>query len=69
MMEQKMDYLHNNPVEAGFVSEPQHWKYSSVGDYVGSKGNVEIEQLAVSVPRSGTIPVGVNPTRAIDCSP
>jgi hypothetical protein len=44
-MEQKMDYLHNNPVEAGFVSEPQHWKYSSVGDYVGSKGNVEIEQL------------------------
>jgi hypothetical protein len=23
----------------------------------------------VSVPRSGTIPVGVNPTRAIDCSP
>jgi hypothetical protein len=24
---------------------------------------------AVGVPRSGTIPVGVNPTRAIDCSP
>lgn len=26
---QKMSYIHNNPVRAGFVSEPWHWWYSS----------------------------------------
>lgn len=29
MIKQKMDYIHNNPVRAGFVEEPQHWRYSS----------------------------------------
>jgi REP element-mobilizing transposase RayT len=29
IMEQKLTYLHNNPVEAGFVTEAHHWKYSS----------------------------------------
>ena len=27
--EQKEDYIHMNPVVAGFVDEPQHWKNSS----------------------------------------
>jgi hypothetical protein len=44
-LEQKLDYLHNNPVEAGMVSEPHHWKYSSAGDYSEMKGDVEIELL------------------------
>ncbi|MCB1217127.1 transposase [bacterium] len=25
-----IDYIHNNPVEAGLVSDPQHWKMSSI---------------------------------------
>ncbi|MCW3121776.1 MAG: transposase, partial [Flavipsychrobacter sp.] len=37
MMSQRLDYIHNNPVEAGFVCEPQHWKYSSAYDYSGGK--------------------------------
>ncbi len=45
IMEQKLDYLHNNPVEAGFVIEPHHWKYSSAGDYAGIDGYVDIEKL------------------------
>jgi len=45
IMEQKLNYLHNNPVEAGFVTEPHHWKYSSAMDYVGLKGYVDIEKL------------------------
>ena len=45
IMEQKLNYLHNNPVEAGFVVEPNHWKYSSAADYAGIKGYVEIEKL------------------------
>ena len=30
---QRLDYLHLNPVRAGFVFEPQDWKYSSGTDY------------------------------------
>lgn len=41
--DQKVDYIHQNPVEAGFVSEPHHWKYSSALDYSGGKGVMEID--------------------------
>ncbi|MEN6372891.1 MAG: transposase [Armatimonadota bacterium] len=30
---QKVNYIHNNPVRAGFVSDPWMWKYSSAGFY------------------------------------
>lgn len=40
--EQKLDYLHANPVEAGFVSEPEDWLYSSARDYAGKKGLLEV---------------------------
>ena len=40
---QKVDYIHNNPVESGFVLEPWHWKYSSAIDYSGGKGIIEID--------------------------
>ena len=29
VFEQKLNYIHNNPVEAGFVTDPIDWKYSS----------------------------------------
>ena len=35
VIDQKVDYMHQNPVEAGFVSEPGHWKYSNAVDYAG----------------------------------
>jgi REP element-mobilizing transposase RayT len=41
VMIQKLNYIHNNPVAAGFVSEPQHWLYSSALDYCGEKGLLE----------------------------
>ena len=28
VIDQKVDYIHNNPVGAGFVTEAHHWKYS-----------------------------------------
>lgn len=40
---QKLDYIHNNPVVAGFVSEPHYWKYSSAIDYSGGKGVLEMD--------------------------
>lgn len=42
MMQQKLDYLHDNPVEAGLVSEPEHYLYSSAVDYCGGKGLVPV---------------------------
>ena len=43
VIDQKVDYIHFNPVEAGFVSEPHHWKYSSALDYSGGRGVLEID--------------------------
>ena len=42
MLDQRLYYLHNNPVEAGFVDRPECWKYSSAGDYAGRKGLLEV---------------------------
>jgi putative transposase len=45
VIEQKADYLHDNPVAAGFVNEGWHWKYSSAIDYAGGKGLIDITYL------------------------
>jgi putative transposase len=42
VIEQKLDYIHQNPVNSGFVNEAEHWKYSSALNYTGIKGNVEL---------------------------
>lgn len=33
-------YIHLNPVEAGIVSQPEDWKWSSFGNYSGQPGGV-----------------------------
>jgi hypothetical protein len=45
MAHQKLDYIHNNPVEAGFVTKAEEWIYSSAIDYYGGKGLLEIIRL------------------------
>ncbi|NJN26081.1 MAG: hypothetical protein HC819_08950 [Cyclobacteriaceae bacterium] len=42
MMEQRLDYLHENPVKEGWVDGPQDYLYSSAPDYVGRKGLMDI---------------------------
>ena len=43
IMHQKLDYLHNNPVEAGFVEIPEAWLYSSATEYfTGTKGMIDL---------------------------
>lgn len=39
---QKLEYLHQNPVKAGFVFEAKDYKYSSAIDYCGGKGLVDV---------------------------
>ena len=43
VIDQKVEYVHMNPVEAGFMMEPHYWKYSSAIDYNGGKGVLEID--------------------------
>ncbi len=42
MTKQKLDYIHNNPVKAGFVSKPEDWLYSSARNYCGEKGIIDV---------------------------
>ena len=43
VIDQKIEYIHNNPVVSGFDYEPEHWKYSSAINYAGEKGILEID--------------------------
>lgn len=43
---QKLEYMHNNPVKAGYVRSPEDWKYSSAGFYLtGSESVIPITPL------------------------
>jgi len=41
VIQQKIDYIHNNPVEEGIVFRPEDYKYSSASDYAGEKGLID----------------------------
>ena len=46
MYNQRLNYLHWNPVVIGFVNEPLHWLYSSAVDYFTErKGLLQIDIL------------------------
>jgi hypothetical protein len=42
MLHQKLDYIHNNPVEAGIAEKPEDYLYSSTRDYYGLPGLIDI---------------------------
>ncbi|CAN5321234.1 transposase [soil metagenome] len=43
--DQKLEYIHKNPVEAGLVDNPEDYRYSSARDYAGYKGLLDIAFL------------------------
>ncbi len=43
--DQKLNYLHNNPAEEGFIKEAYEYKYSGAIDYSGIKGLVCVELI------------------------
>ena len=45
VIEEKLEYIHQNPVKAGWVAEPQHYLYSSAKDYAGENGLLKIKML------------------------
>lgn len=42
---QKLNYIHMNPVRAGYVDDPAHWINSSYRNYIGKPGRIEIDPL------------------------
>lgn len=46
ILDQKFEYLHLNPVAAGFVDQPESWLYSSARDYAGiAKGVIDLNYI------------------------
>ena len=45
VIDQKVAYIHYNPVHTGFVDEPEHWRWSSARDYAGIRGLIEIDYV------------------------
>ena len=43
VIDQKVEYIHQNPVVSGFVTDAHYWKYSSAIDYSGGKGVLDID--------------------------
>src|SRR5688572_7763905 len=41
-LQQKLEYIHQNPVRAEIVAEPEHYLYSSAANYAGEKGLLEV---------------------------
>ena len=42
IIDQKLNYIHENPVEEGFVNEAYEYKYSSAIDYADGKGLINV---------------------------
>ena len=42
VINQKIDYIHQNPIEQGIVFRPEDYVYSSAADYAGEKGLLQV---------------------------
>ena len=45
VIKQKIDYIHNNPIESGFVTNAIDWKYSSARNYQDDNTVLEIDSV------------------------
>lgn len=47
VIRQKIDYIHNNPVESGFVTDSIDWKYSSARNYAEDETILKIDNEGI----------------------
>ena len=45
MLEQRLDYIHENPVRAGFVLSQEEYLYSSAKNYAGLESNFKVSLI------------------------
>ncbi len=43
MVDSRLDYIHNNPVKAGWVEKPEDYLYSSARNYADLEGLIEVD--------------------------
>lgn len=43
ILKEKINYIHNNSVRAGYVERPEYWVYSSASNYALGNGILEID--------------------------
>lgn len=55
IIQRKLNYLHQNPVVAGFVEKAEHYIYSSARDYSGRKGMIDVQLIKLPNSLSGYI--------------
>jgi putative transposase len=48
---EKVEYIHLNPVRAGLVSRPQDWRWSSYNEYLGMSADEQNERCGLTVDR------------------
>ncbi|MGD0008823.1 MAG: transposase [Terriglobia bacterium] len=48
---EKVEYIHLNPVRAGLVSRPEDWRWSSYNEYAGMSADVQNERCGLIVDR------------------
>lgn len=46
MLQQKLEYIHNNPVKRDYVNDPDHWRYFSYRNHVGEVGLLPVTILS-----------------------
>ncbi len=44
-LDEKLTYIHNNPVEGGFVNRAEDYVYSSARNYSGEAGLIEVDYV------------------------
>ena len=45
MFHKMIDYIHNNPIEGGFIEKAEDWLYSSAGNFYGKKGLIALSDI------------------------
>jgi hypothetical protein len=48
---EKVEYIHLNPVRAGLVSGPEDWRWSSYSEYAGTSADEQNERCGLVVDR------------------
>ena len=48
---EKVEYIHLNPVRAGLVSRPEDWRWSSYNEYAGRSADQQNERCGLIVDR------------------
>ena len=48
---EKVEYIHLNPVRAGLVGRPQDWRWSSVNEYSGISANEQKRRCGLTIDR------------------